>query len=163
PSTSANSVSSLPRPTFFPGFHFVPRWRARMLPPKTCSPPNFFRPKRCECESRPLRDEPTPFLCAMTKTPNAECGMMSDEYEAARAFNSSFRIHHSSLSYRINLHGRVVLPVALRALVLLAALLLEDDDLVAAPVVKNGRGDARALDRGASDLHAVAAAVAADD
>src|ERR1043166_524763 len=69
PSTSANSVSSLPRPTFLPGFHFVPRWRARMLPPKTCSPPNFFKPKRCECESRPLRDEPTPFLRAIVLPP----------------------------------------------------------------------------------------------
>src|SRR5215204_7221372 len=70
PSMSANSVSSLPRPTFLPGFHFVPRCRARILPPRTASPPNFFRPSRCECESRPLRDEPTPFLCAIVLTPD---------------------------------------------------------------------------------------------
>src|SRR5688572_761372 len=67
PSTRAKRVSSLPRPTFFPGFHFVPRCRARILPPRTCSPPNFFRPNRCELESRPLRDEPTPFLCAIVR------------------------------------------------------------------------------------------------
>src|SRR2546430_7316307 len=53
PSIIANSVSSLPRPTFLPGFHFVPRWRARMLPPSTRSPPNFLSPSRCEFESRP--------------------------------------------------------------------------------------------------------------
>src|SRR5215212_12050576 len=66
PSTSAKSVSSLPRPTFLPGFHFVPRWRARMFPPSTRSPPNFFNPSRCAFESRPLRDDPTPFLCAIS-------------------------------------------------------------------------------------------------
>src|SRR2546425_5894494 len=66
PSTSANNVSSLPRPTFLPGFHFVPRCRARIFPPNTRSPPNFFRPNRCELESRPLRDDPTPFLCAIS-------------------------------------------------------------------------------------------------
>src|SRR5437660_11660960 len=66
PSTSANNVSSLPRPTFLPGFHFVPRCRARIFPPSTRSPPNFFRPNRCEFESRPLRDDPTPFLCAIS-------------------------------------------------------------------------------------------------
>src|SRR5437588_4125445 len=57
PSISANKVSSLPRPTFLPGFHLVPRWRARILPPSTRSPPNFFKPNRCEFESRPLREE----------------------------------------------------------------------------------------------------------
>src|SRR5205085_2711599 len=56
-----------------------------------------------------------------------------------------------------------VLPVALRALVLLAALLLEDDDLVAATVVNDCAGDARALDRRAADLHAVALRAATDD
>src|SRR6266850_5151083 len=65
PSIIANRVSSLPRPTFFPGFHFVPRCRARMLPPRTFSPPNFLSPSLCEFESRPFRDEPTPFLCAI--------------------------------------------------------------------------------------------------
>src|SRR5256885_2181 len=66
PSTRANNVSSLPLPTFLPGFHLVPRCLARIFPPTTRSPPNFFRPNRCELESRPLRDEPTPFLCAIS-------------------------------------------------------------------------------------------------
>src|SRR5690606_17694623 len=36
-----------------------------MLPATTCSPPNFFRPRRLDSESRPLRDEPPAFLCAI--------------------------------------------------------------------------------------------------
>src|SRR6185436_3795627 len=36
-----------------------------MLPPRTCSPPNFLSPSRCAFESRPFLDEPTPFLCAI--------------------------------------------------------------------------------------------------
>src|SRR6185369_11445975 len=69
PSINAKSVSSFPRPTLLPGFHFVPRCRAMMLPPSTCWPPNFFSPNRCDCESRPFLDEPTPFLCAITQLP----------------------------------------------------------------------------------------------
>src|SRR5215510_10704456 len=73
PSINAKSVSSFPRPTLLPGFHLVPRCRAMMLPPSTRSPPNFFNPNRCACESRPFRDEPTPFLCAI-ETPNSILG-----------------------------------------------------------------------------------------
>src|SRR3989338_7793302 len=36
-----------------------------MLPATTCSPPKRFMPSRCEWLSRPLRDVPCPFLCAM--------------------------------------------------------------------------------------------------
>src|SRR5690606_16737366 len=52
-------------PTLVPGCHFVPRWRMRMLPARTRSPPNFFTPRRLDSESRPLRDEPPAFLCAI--------------------------------------------------------------------------------------------------
>src|SRR3954470_7461517 len=37
-----------------------------MLPARTASPPNFFTPRRLLSLSRPLRDEPPAFLCAMT-------------------------------------------------------------------------------------------------
>src|SRR5215207_9848925 len=90
---------------------------------------------------------------------NAECGVMNDELKTA--LNSSFRIHHSSLPNRVNLDRRVVLPVPLSALVLLAALLLEDDDLRAAAVVYDRARHLRAFDRGRADLNPVAAA--ADD
>lgn len=54
-----------------------------------------------------------------------------------------------------DLNFRVSLPVALFALVLFAALLFEDDDLVAATVLDDRGGDARALDRGRARLEAV--------
>src|SRR4029079_3616358 len=37
-----------------------------MLPARTVSPPNFFTPRRLLSLSRPLRDEPPAFLCAMS-------------------------------------------------------------------------------------------------
>src|SRR5215216_3045421 len=37
-----------------------------MLPARTGCPPNFFTPRRLLSLSRPLRDEPPAFLCAMT-------------------------------------------------------------------------------------------------
>src|SRR5690606_35094115 len=36
-----------------------------MLPASTASPPNFFTPRRLDSESRPLREEPPAFLCAI--------------------------------------------------------------------------------------------------
>src|SRR5215468_9778231 len=66
PVTIAKRVSSLPRPTLLPGLNFGPRWRTRISPPLTSCPPKRFTPKRCALESRPLRELPTPFLCAMT-------------------------------------------------------------------------------------------------
>src|SRR5690349_16202299 len=38
-----------------------------MLPATTVSPPNFFTPKRRPALSRPLRDEPPAFLCAIVR------------------------------------------------------------------------------------------------
>src|SRR5207342_1597385 len=35
-------------------------------PPRTASPPNFFTPRRFASESRPLREEPPAFLCAIS-------------------------------------------------------------------------------------------------
>src|SRR6478752_4854314 len=37
----------------------------RIFPVSTCSPPNFFTPKRRPAESRPLRELPPAFLCAI--------------------------------------------------------------------------------------------------
>src|SRR5215472_1582964 len=65
PVTLAKSVSSLPRPTLRPGFTRVPRWRTMMVPPGTSCPPNALNPSRCEFESRPFRELPNPFLCAI--------------------------------------------------------------------------------------------------
>ena len=42
----AKSVSSLPRPTFSPGFTRVPRWRTMIVPPGTSCPPKALNPSR---------------------------------------------------------------------------------------------------------------------
>src|SRR4051812_29172445 len=65
PAASANSVSSLPRPTFTPGWNLVPRWRIRISPAFTTWPPYRFTPRYWAFESRPLRELDAPFLCAM--------------------------------------------------------------------------------------------------
>src|SRR5215207_10230242 len=66
PGSSANSVSSLPRPTPRPGWKWVPRWRTMISPALTTWPPKRFTPRRWALESRPLRDDDAPFLCAMS-------------------------------------------------------------------------------------------------
>src|SRR5690606_28314892 len=66
PSIWAKRVKSRPTPTFLQGCHFVPHCLTRMLPAVTNWPAVAFSPRRCERESRPLRVEPCPFLCAMT-------------------------------------------------------------------------------------------------
>src|SRR3970282_1213617 len=38
-----------------------------IAPADTASPPNAFTPSRFDVESRPFRDEPPPFLCAMVR------------------------------------------------------------------------------------------------
>src|SRR3954447_25010078 len=75
PGASANSVSSPPRPTFTPGWKCVPRWRTMISPALTTWPPKRFTPRRWAFESRPLREELAPFLCAMTRLLScSECG-----------------------------------------------------------------------------------------
>src|SRR5215204_1736419 len=68
PASSANRVSSLPRPTPRPGWKWVPRWRTMISPALTTWPPKRFTPRRCAFESRPLRDDEAPFLCAMSSS-----------------------------------------------------------------------------------------------
>src|SRR5216684_5853443 len=69
PSSSANSVWSRPMPTRSPGWNLVPRCRTMMLPGMTISPPNFLTPSRRPALSRPLREEPPAFLCAISNPP----------------------------------------------------------------------------------------------
>src|SRR5690606_34869870 len=72
-------------PTLAPGCHFVPRWRMRMLPARTRSPPNFFTPRRFDSESRPLREEPPAFLCAMVLLLCVHEERLNSCYERSRA------------------------------------------------------------------------------
>src|SRR5215208_5705054 len=68
PPTSANNVSSPPRPTPSPGWKWVPRWRTMISPALTSWPPKRLTPRRWALESRPLRDDEAPFLCAMSSS-----------------------------------------------------------------------------------------------
>src|SRR3954454_21917526 len=66
PGSRANSVSSLPRPTPRPGWKRVPRCRTVISPALTTWPPKRFKPSRWALESRLLREDEAPFLCAMS-------------------------------------------------------------------------------------------------
>src|SRR6185369_10314762 len=83
PSALANKVWSLPMPTLTPGWNLVPRWRTRMLPASTSSAPNFLTPRRRPAVSRPLRDEPPAFLCAIRLAPYSWPAVSSDGLGAA--------------------------------------------------------------------------------
>src|SRR6185312_5877746 len=72
PSTFANSVWSVPVPTFRPARTGVPRWRMMMFPARTRSPPKRFTPSRLEWESRPFLVLPPAFLCAMSASARAD-------------------------------------------------------------------------------------------
>src|SRR6266540_117372 len=65
PARWAKIVSSLPIPAPSPGRKRVPRWRTMISPPVTDCPANTLTPRRLAWESRPLRLEPSPFLCAI--------------------------------------------------------------------------------------------------
>src|SRR5579871_6055080 len=52
-------------PTPSPALKRLPRWRTMISPPLTAWPANVFTPRRLALESRPLRLDPSPFLCAI--------------------------------------------------------------------------------------------------
>src|SRR5262249_41218898 len=65
PGRVAKIVSSRPIPVPGPGLKRVPRWRTMISPPVTVWPAKTLTPSRFALESRPLRLEPNPFLCAI--------------------------------------------------------------------------------------------------
>src|SRR5215213_1449447 len=91
-----------------------------MLPASTLSPPYFFTPSRLPAESRPFREEPPAFLCAIE---SCSCSGGGDVADAEH---------------------RQVLPVTTLPPVILPTLLLEDDDLVRARLLQHRRGHAGA-------------------
>src|SRR3954465_9410222 len=102
-------------PTPSPGRKRVPRWRTMISPPVTTWPANTFTPRRLAFESRPLRLEPRPFLCAISGPPAR--GDARD------------------------LQARELLPVPGGALVPALGLELEDAQLRPALVAEDGRLD----------------------
>jgi hypothetical protein len=65
PSILAKRVKSLPNPTLAPGWMRVPFCRTKMEPAWTICPPYRFTPSLWPALSRPFRELPCPFLCAM--------------------------------------------------------------------------------------------------
>src|SRR6185295_7869397 len=65
PLAFAKSVKSTPRPTFRPGKNRVPRCRTRIDPAGTHWPAKRLTPSILGWLSRPFRELPTPFLCAI--------------------------------------------------------------------------------------------------
>src|SRR5918994_5713179 len=116
PACRAKRVSSPPRPTPVPGWKCVPRWRTMISPAPTTWPPKRFTPRRCALESRPLRVELAPFLCAISCSPQA-------------------------LLDSGDLDARELLTVPLALLVAGLVLELLDHDLRAAEVVQDLSGD----------------------
>src|SRR5690625_3368807 len=108
-------VWSLPSPTPVPGFHLVPRWRTMMLPAITSWPPNSLTPRRRPAESRPLRELPPAFFCAIASVSSAADGDVSDA------------------------DARQILTMPQGTAIVLAALLLEDGDLLAAGLLHDRR------------------------
>src|SRR3954453_15093846 len=101
-----------------------------MLPGTTISPPNFLTPSRLPGLSRPLRDEPPAFLCAISN-------LLGRPGSVARLI--------AGADLGDPQHG-LMLPVAVLAAVILPPLLLEHDDLVGAAML-----DQLGADRGAGN------------
>src|SRR5690348_4501471 len=95
-----------------------------MLPGTTVSPPNFLTPSRRPRESRPLRDEPPAFLCAMTYAPRL-AGVDAGDAQ----------------------HGQL-LAMTVLAPVIVTPPLLEDQHLVGADLLDHLGGDRGAGEAG---------------
>src|SRR5205807_5013523 len=134
-----------PRPTFFPGRNFVPRWRTMMLPATTTSLPNFFTPSRLLTLSRPFLTLPCPFLCAMRLLLVLGLRLLRFRSFAAETDPGNF-------------HAREFPPMPDRAVITFPAAIFERDDFLVLALLDHFARHSRALDqrRAVSNLVAVA-------
>src|SRR5690348_5744943 len=108
-------------PTRLPGWNLVPRCRTMMWPGMTISPPNFLTPSRRPALSRPLRDEPPAFLCAIC------CSYLA--LRTIRAFDLG------------DAQNGLLLAMPFFSAVIVPPLLLEDDNLGRPLLLDNGRAN----------------------
>src|SRR5262249_27823131 len=128
PLTFAKIVSSLPRPALSPGRKRRPRCRTMMVPPLTRLPSCALTPSRCEFESRPLRELPCPFLCAIAES----CVGSGLGASCDRLFSASLQSPAPTLALNDdvgNPHARVDRAVSFGPAHALASLLLEHANL----------------------------------
>src|SRR5687768_708784 len=142
PGAVAKIVSSLPMPVPRPGLNLVPRWRTMISPPLTVWPAKTFTPSIFGLESRPLRLEPRPFLCAIS-------GLLVLLRLRARAGDLDAR----------HLDAGQLLAVARAALVATLGLELEDAQLGAALVADDLGLDLDLAEVGAAEDRLVAVGV----
>src|ERR1051325_11550333 len=113
-----------------------------ILPGTTISPPNFLTPSRRPGLSRPLRDDPPAFLCAIL---GLLCFRRRGLRFSLRCSPAASARRAGGMDFSDPQYG-LMLAVAVLAPVILPPLLFEDDDLVGAAVFDQGRAD-----RGAGD------------
>src|ERR1035438_886705 len=110
-------------------------------PPVPSWPPKAFTPSRCALESRPFVELPPPFLCAIALIPSqifwVPQGLASETWEILPALLAGCGVGHAVGLDGLDANLGKVLPVALQLLVLLLALQVEDQDLVAAAFAEN--------------------------
>src|SRR4029079_15529265 len=121
-------------PTLRPPWNLVPRWRTRILPAGTSCPPKRLTPNRLASESRPLRDEPPAFLCAIFLLLPSRSGRLD----------------------ALDLHLGEILAVRVLASIMLAPLLLEHDQMRPARLLDDRTGDLGAAQRRRAELRPVA-------
>src|SRR5712692_4688164 len=111
-------------PTRSPGWNLVPRCRTMMLPGMTISPPNFLTPSRRPALSRPLREEPPAFLCAILNLLRLHRRLRRPPAPRPPAGG------RCALGMDlVDPQHRLILAVAVLAAVIVPPLFLEDDDL----------------------------------
>src|SRR3989337_2571935 len=124
-----------------------------MLPARTCSPPKRLTPSRLDSESRPLRELPPAFLCAMFTLPLHLSNSPLPSSPPCRGRGEMERIY---LFDGGDFDLGVMLAMSLALAIMLATAKLEYTDLVAASVRLDGRGDRGAREVRGADAHAVA-------
>src|SRR6266851_7581672 len=131
-------------PTRSPGWNLVPRWRTMMLPGMTIWPPNFLTPSRRPALSRPLREEPPAFLCAILNLLRLRRRLLLRLFlrwgrppnpRPAAGARCALGVDFG------NPQQGLVLAVAVLAPIIVPPLLLEDDDLVGAALLDEGGAD----------------------
>src|SRR3954452_23744006 len=130
PSAVAKIVWSRPRPVPSPGQKRVPRWRTMISPPVTFCPAKTLTPSMFGFDSRPLRLEPRPFLCAISGLLFLLSGFFGRRFLGSAA--------HFQLSH---LEPGQLGAMAGAAAVALLRLVFEDFDLRPAQVLGDGRLD----------------------